>query len=201
MRGFYKMTNNQIQENLGKAGVGLPFVEGIFLKYIAFPFLKQRFDWDKALKQFELEGEKILTLTKPLSQEQLFTRVLIPKIFAIEDNSRYYSPAMVLWHLIYVGEAIQQGIVDLSLGKKIEMTVKIENYKPFVEVDENIIEKYEKFLANYRKFLESNLIDIHSTNCHIHPWFGCLNPHQWLVMSMAHQLIHRRQIEAIIRSL
>lgn len=194
--------NNQaIQNSLEKAGKGLPKVEAIFLKYLCFPILKIVFNPNRALKMFEYEGEKILKLVKPMDKNQLFQRVLIPKVFAIEDNSRFYSPAMVLWHLIYVGEAIQQGVVDLSQGKTIDFTVKIENFKPFVEIDENIVERYEKFLFNYKKFLDKNLININSKNCHTHHWFGCLNPHGWLVMSMAHQLIHRRQIEAIKKNL
>lgn len=196
------MQNNQeVQNSLEKAGKGLPKIEAIFLKYLCFPILKIVFNRNRALKMFEYEGEKILKLVKPMDKNQLFQRVLIPKIFAIEDNSRFYSPAMVLWHLIYVGEAIQQGVIDLSQGKTIDFTVKIEKFKPFVEIDENIVERYEKFLFNYKKFLDKNLININSKNCHIHPWFGCLNPHGWIVMSMAHQLIHRRQIEAIKKNL
>lgn len=194
------MQNNQeIQNSLEIAGKGLPKVEAIFLRYLCFPILKMVFNPNRALKMFEYEGEKILKLVKPMDKNQLFQRVLIPKIFAIEDNSRYYSPAMVLWHLIYVGEAIQQGVVDLSQGKMINFTVKIENFKPFVEIDENIVERYEHFLANYRRFIETHSADMKSVYCHTHSWFGCLNPHGWLVMSMAHQLIHRRQIEVIIK--
>jgi hypothetical protein len=33
---------------------------------------------------------------------------------------------MVLWHLIYVGECLQEGIVNLSKNEKINFTVKIE---------------------------------------------------------------------------
>jgi len=196
------MQNNQdIQNSLEKAGKGLPKVEAIFLKYLCFPVLKMVINPNRALKMFEYEGQKILKLVKPMDKNELFQRVLIPKIFAIEDNSRFYSPAMVLWHLIYVGEAIQQGVVDLSQGKKIDFTVKIENFKPFVKINENIVEQYELFLANYCQFIEMNSADMKNTNCHTHPWFGCLNPDGWLVMSTAHQLIHRRQIEEIKKNL
>lgn len=48
---------------------------------------------------------------------------------------------MVLLHLICVGEVLQEGIVSLSKNEKINFTVKIENFKPFVEIDEDIVEK------------------------------------------------------------
>lgn len=190
----------QIQNNLGKAGHGLPKIDAIFLKHIGFPILKTFISWDNAMKFFEYEGKEILNLVKDLPKDKLFKKVLIPKIFGIEDNSRYYSPAMVLWHLLYVGETLQEGIVSLSKNEKIDFTVKIENFKPFVQIDEDIVEKYEKFLNNYKKFIERNIENKYINNCLSHPWFGCLNPHQWLVMSAIHQMVHKKQIKKILKA-
>lgn len=190
----------QIQNNLEKAGHGLPKIDAIFLKHVGFPILKTFISWDNAMKFFEYEGKEILNLVKDLPKDKLFKKVLIPKIFGIEDNSRYYSPAMVLWHLIYVGVTLQEGIVSLSKNEKIDFTVKIENFKPFVEINEDIVEKYENFLNNYKKFIETNVEYKYINNCLSHPWFGCLNPHQWLVMSAIHQMVHQRQIKKILKS-
>lgn len=190
----------EIQNKLEKPGHGLPKIDAIFLKHIGFPILKTFISWDNAMKFFEYEGKEILNLVKDLSKDKLFKKVLIPKIFGIEDNSRYYSPAMVLWHLLYVGETLQEGIVSLSKNEKIDFTVKIENFKPFVQIDEDIVEKYENFLNNYKKFIETNIENKYINNCLSHPWFGCLNPHQWLVMSAIHQMVHKRQIKKILKS-
>ncbi len=192
--------DKEIQNRLENAGDGLPKLDAIFLKNIGFPILKSVISWNSAMRFFEYQGDTILKLVKELDQDKLFQKVLIPKIFGIEDNSRYYSPAMVLWHLIYVGETLQNGIVDLSKNEKIDFTVKIENFKPFVEIDKNIVELYEDFLKNYRKFIEANIEDKYINNCHTHPWFGCLNPHQWLVMSSIHQMVHCRQIKQILKN-
>lgn len=191
----------QIQNNLGKAGHGLPKIDAIFLKHIGFPILKTFISWDNAMKFFEYEGKEILNLVKDLPKDKLFKKVLIPKIFGIEDNSRYYSPAMVLWHLLYVGETLQEGIVSLSKNEKIDFTVKIENFKPFVEINEDIVEKYENFFNNYKKFIETKVENKYINNCLSHPWFGCLNPHQWLVMSAIHQMVHKKQIKKILKEM
>ena len=188
----------EIQNKLEKAGHGLPKIDAIFLRYIGFPLLKSFISWGNAFKFFEYEGKEILNLVKDLPKDKLFKKVLIPKIFGIEDNSRYYSPAMVLWHLIYVGECLQEGIVNLSKNEKINFTVKIENFKPFIKIDEDIVERYENFLNNYRKFIEINVENKYINNCHSHPWFGCLNPKEWLVMSAIHQMVHQRQIKKIL---
>lgn len=190
----------EIQNKLEKPGHGLPKIDAIFLKHVGFPILKTFISWDNAMKFFEYEGKEILNLVKDLPKDKLFKKVLIPKIFGIEDNSRYYSPAMVLWHLLYVGETLQEGIVSLSKNEKIDFTVKIENFKPFVEINEDIVEKYENFLNNYKKFIETNVENKYINNCLSHPWFGCLNPHEWLVMSAIHQMVHKRQIKKILKS-
>lgn len=186
------------QENLGKAGGGLPIYEALFLRYALMPFLRGALSWERAMSMFESEGEKALKLVKPMSREKLFEKALIPKVFGIEDNSRYYSPAMTLWHLIFVGEAIQKGLIELSHGRAIDITVKIENFKPFVEIEDDIVLRYEQFLSNFRSTIQANIGDKNSRTFHIHPWFGKLYPHGWLALAAAHQLVHRRQIEAIV---
>ena len=152
------------------------------------------------MKLFEHEGERILNAVKELDDSTLFKKVLIPKIFGIEDNSRYYSPAMVLWHLIYVGTAIQDGIISLSKNERLDFAVKIENFKPFVEINLNIVNKYELFLKEYRRTIEANVKDKYIRNYHVHPWFGPLNPHQWLILSAIHQVVHGRQLRKILES-
>ncbi len=191
--------DRQIQNKLESAGHGLPTIEAMFLRYIGFPILKTIISWNSGMRFFEYEGERILNFVRKLDSDTLFKKVLTSRIFGIEDNSRYYSPAMVLWHLIYVGQTIQEGIVSLSKDEKIDFTVKIENFKPFAEIDNQIVEKYDVFLKSYRENIESNVKNKSLKNYHTHPWFGPLNPHQWLVMSAIHQMVHRRQIERILK--
>ncbi len=190
--------DEQIQNQLDSAGKGLPVIEALFLRRIGFPLMKRFTSWDRGMKLFEDEGEKILNDVKELDDATLFKRVLIPRVPGIEDNSRYYSPAMVLWHLIYVGETIQDGIISLSKNEKSDIVVKIENFKPFVEINHTIVSEYEMFLKGYKRTIEANVKDKHVRNYHTHPWFGPMNPHQWLVMSAIHQWVHRRQIRRIL---
>ncbi len=149
---------------------------------------------------FEYIGNGILNDVKELDDKTLFKRVLINKTYGIEDNSRYYSPAMVLWHLIYVGEAIQGGIISLSKNESLDFVVKIENFKPFVEISNNIVSEYDIFIKEYRRTIEENIKDKYIRNYHVHPWLGPLNPYQWPIMSAIHQLIHGRQLRKILKS-
>ncbi len=189
------------QDTLGKAGAGLPKFQAMFLRHIGFPMLRISVSWEKGFEIFESEGLKVLQLVEDLDQEQMHTKILVPKTFGIEDNSRYYSAAMVLWHLTYVGEVIRDGIISLSRGEHLDFTVKIENFKPFVEIENNVIEEYRSLLSNYRTELDNKVWDRYIRNYHSHPWFGPLNPHGWLVMGAVHQWVHRRQLENIVKGL
>jgi hypothetical protein len=189
----------RIQDSLESAGKGLPAIDALFLRYVGFPILKKTVSWEKGMQWFEKEGDRILRDVKGIDECTLFRKVLIPRIAGIEDNSRYYSPAMVLWHLIYVGETLREGIISLSKNEKLDFVVKIENFKPFVEISSDIVDKYEAFLKRYRRTIEESVGDRFLSNYHVHPWFGPLNPHQWLIMSAVHQLVHRRQLEKILQ--
>jgi hypothetical protein len=189
------------QEHLEKAGIGLPKFQTLFLRYIAFPMLRGTLSWEKGLEIFEKEGRKVLTLVQDLDQEMMNTKVLVPKLFGIEDNSRYYSAAMVIWHLTYVGNVINQGIISLSRGEQLDFTVKIENFKPFVEIGADVTEEYRQFLESYGTNLDNRVWDRFIQNYDAHPWFGPLNPHGRLVLSAVHQWVHRRQLENIIARL
>ena len=193
--------SQELVKDLGKAGGGLSSGRAFFLKYLGFPLLNSIISWDRALDIFEKEGEKVLSLARFMEKDKLFERVLVPKLFGLEDNSRYYSVAMVLEHLVVVGTALQNRIPSLSQGKSLDKEIKIEDYKPYMEIDNTIINQYEIFLHSFRKEVEENVDNIYLENRHEHPWFGELKAKDWSVMGAIHQIVHRRQIEAIIRGL
>ena len=196
-----QIDSQKIIKELDKSGAGLPFARVFLAKHIFFPLLNRFISWEKAWDIFDKEGQKIIELSRNLDQEKLFHRVLVPKLFGLEDNSRYYSVAMAIEHLLIVGSALQVRIPILSKGKKLKKYIKIEDVKPYKEIDENIIDTFEEFLATYREKLEKNIEDIYLDNTSTHPWFGEFNPKQWSILAMAHQIVHRRQIEAILKGL
>ena len=166
-----------------------------------FPLLNKTISWQKAWDIYDKEGEKILTLASSLDHEQLFKRILVPKLFGLEDNSRYYSVAMVLTHLLNVGNALQTRIPVLSRGEKLDGHVAIEDVKPYTQRDEEIVAHFQNFMRSYREKLEEGIEDIHIENTSEHPWFGAFNPKEWSILGMVHQIVHRRQIEAIMKDL
>ncbi|WP_456449835.1 hypothetical protein [Hydrogenimonas sp.] len=113
-------------KDLAPAGAGLARGRAVFLRYVGFPLLERVVSFDRALDHFEKEGYRAVALCEGLDEERLFTRVLVPPLFGLEENSRYYSSAMVLKHLPVVGTALQERIPRLSRGEKLEREVRIE---------------------------------------------------------------------------
>ncbi len=198
---MYAEDSKQLIPTLERAGAGISNPKRLFATYMMFPLLDTTISWERAWDIYDSEGQKILQLASALDNESLFKRVLVPKLFGLEDNSRYYSVAMVLQHLLSVGEALQKRIPPLSHGKKLDGHVAIEDVKPYTHIDETIVTQFADFLQGYRSNMEKNLGDIHIDNTSEHPWFGAFNPKQWSILGMVHQIIHRRQIEAIIERL
>jgi len=184
-------------KGLAPAGAGLSKGRALFLRHVGFPLLKRTVSFEWALEHFEREGRRIVELTAPFDEEALFTRVMVPPLFGLEDNSRYYSVAMVLEHLLIVGNALQNRIPALSRGEKLAQEVRIENYKPYTDIGPDVVTRYRAFVGYFREKLLEKMDDIYRENRHEHPWFGPLNPKEWMVMGAIHQTVHRRQIEAI----
>ena len=196
------MDNRDSQEyikDIGKAGGGLSTGRAYFLRHFGFPFVNAVISWNRALTIFESEGKKMIHLARSLSKEKLTERMLVPHLFGLEDNSRYYSVAMVLKHVLTVGNALQNRVPLLSQGKELDKEVKIEDYKPYEEIDMSIIDDYEVFLNRFKETMEAEVEDIYLDNRHEHPWFGNLKAKEWVVMGAIHQIVHRRQMEAIIK--
>jgi len=193
--------SQEMIKELDKSGAGLSSTRVFLAKHIFFPILNRSLSWKKAWDIFDKEGQKIIALASTLNKEQLFERVLVPKLLGLEDNSRYYSVAMSIEHLHMVGGALQIRIPILSKGKKINKSTKIEDVKPYKEIDENVVKNFEEFLNTYREKLEKNIVDVYIDNTSTHPWFGEFNPKQWSILAAVHQIVHRRQIEAILRGL
>jgi hypothetical protein len=190
--------DDDIQKSLAPPGAGLPVIQAFALRYLIFPAYCLTTSWDKALDAFQSEGQKLVTLVEPLSEEQLQRRVLVKAPLGIEDSSRYWSAAMVLEHLMEVGSRIATGVIELTQGVMVTVKADIADVKPKGGSGMEIIEDYRQFLNDYVRVMTEDIGDRSSKSEHPHPWFGKLNAHQWVCLGAVHQSIHRKQMERIL---
>ena len=191
-----------VQAKLQPPGAGLPLLEWAFAKYIFFPRLFKNTSKEQAIAAFAERSEQIMTLARSLSPEQLGQRRLVPRLRGLEDSSRYWSTAMVLEHLVIVGDLMRRAVVELSAGGTDMAKIGTAQVKP--DPDADAAGAIEHFAQMSQRFVrEATAADIYAypQAKYAHPWFGPLNAHQWLVFAEPHQYIHLQQIKEIIARL
>jgi hypothetical protein len=186
---------------LASPGAGLPLVHELVLKYLAFPILRRLVSWERALAMIEKEGRVILAEVLDVPEDLRFRRILVPRMMGIEDSSRHWSLAMTLDHLLIVSHGVLGLMAKLSRAEAIDVVVNTADVKPDSKRTANVERKFEMFLGDFRRQVWAHVADRATSRCHVHPWFGCLDPHGWLVMLAVHQWIHKRQIQEIRRRL
>jgi len=190
------------EPKLDKPGAGLPFYEWFIANYFLVPFVLRQTDHKKSLRFFAATAEKILTICRALTNEQMAQRVLIPRLTGLEDSSRYWSVAMTLEHLVIVTSRMQQVIQDLSAGGTELAPVGVADLKPNPLVDPAAT------LANFEQLQKDFLVSTANLDTgafavarYTHPWFGPLNATEWSVFAGLHLNIHLKQIKAISKRL
>ncbi len=187
---------------LAKPGAGLPFLESLVLRFYLGPFVAKKSDWDKAGRDFEALNAKILKAVEGLSPEQLRKRVLVPRLPGLEDSSRYWSIAMALEHLAFVGGKMVEIIVVLSRGENPGVRVDIAQVKPAgKETVEASVRNFQNFAETARATLSRDVVDRDNKATLHHPWFGPFNARQWHWLLAPHETVHYKQIKEIKKRL
>ncbi len=194
---------NLDEPKLGKPGAGLPLVEGLILRYWAFPRFLKRSSWEQRLRLFAKEAERIVKLVEPFSADRAVRsrRVLVPRQPGLEDSSRYWSIDMTLEHLVFVGTMMQQFVAELLAGKQPTVKADTAAVKPTGQGEVDRLAEFSTFVARYRKQLTDPTTLGEATLRHPHPWLGPLDAGGWLAIAALHQRVHRQQLEAIIAGL
>lgn len=196
------MTDAEIISKLGKPGAGLPFLEGLVVRWYLGPFVSARSDWEDNKRKFEKTTQSLLKLIEGLDDRQLATRILVPPQQGLEDSSRYWSAAMLFEHLVIVGESVKGGIIALSRGIVPDVKVDTGKVKPSGDPSPaEIIEKYKKFSSTVLSDIDSGVKDRNSKAVLNHPWLGPINCRQWHWLLAMHQGIHLRQLREIVKGL
>ncbi len=187
---------------LGKPGNGLPFYEWAVAKYFIFPHRFKSVNNEQAIADFLEESEKILSLARPLSESQLSEKHLVKRLRGMEDNSRFWSVAMAVEHLIIADNAVRGVILALSNGKVDLPKSTIQDMKPNPLVEPaGLLDRFDQTSQKFASTASSAKIDAFPQATYEHPWFGPLNAHKWLCFAAPHQRVHRHQIKEICRLL
>lgn len=182
-------------------GAGLPKLEAFMLRQLAMPMMGAFIPWRYAADRFQAEGRRILKLAEGQEPWRLTTPVLVPRLMAMEDSSRYWSVAMTLQHLILVGTALEDIIVTLGQRRVCSLHIDIAKVKPAPDTPATVVVEFRAFLPQFEARLRNDVIERRSRQTHLHPWVGQLTAQQWLCLAAVHQRLHRKQIQMILSHL
>lgn len=191
-------------------GAGLPFLQGLFLRYIMFPQQMRKYDGLAAIETLRRETARIVELTAPLNEEEFFTPVLIDPLPGLEDSSRYWSAAMVMEHLIICMRPMTQIAETLARGVEMNVQISTAAVKPQggrITPRDEWIALFTTAAEECAKRLETiaTVPDVvnppkDAPRVH-HPFFGQVPAKGWVWVMGAHQVTHRRQIRGIVKAL
>jgi hypothetical protein len=183
-------------------GKGLPFFEGLVVRWVLGPALPRMMSWDKATAVFNKENSRVLALAEGLSAEQLTRRVLVPPMQGLEDSSRNWSAIMVLEHLLITHEGMKTVLLALSHGKTLDHVVDTAKVKPAGERSpQETLADFKRVAASLTGEIDGSVGDRNAPQRHLHPWLGPLTAHGWHNLMPMHTGIHRRQLQAIVKGL
>ena len=114
---------------LGKPGAGLPAVEQLISRLI---FAVTRFtdSRESAVRRVGAEARRIRALVGALDEAKGSRRVLVPRLLGLEDSSRFWSPFMVVEHLVIVDTNMFRIMTDLVSGRTHPHEARIADFKP-----------------------------------------------------------------------
>jgi hypothetical protein len=190
--------DDAIQATLDAPGAGLPAVQAWALKAVFRTVARCR-GWKASTAAFLSENARLCALTEPLGDADLARRVLIAPLFGIEDSSRFWSPAMVLEHLVISVNGIAGAMVALERGKVPPRQVSIADIKPRGAGEARAaIGQFRESMGRYAERFGAPVAGARRSRTHPHPWFGPLTIHDWHTLVAVHNAIHRRQVERIL---
>ena len=198
------------EPHLQPPGAGLPFFQGLFLRYWMYPRLIKRYDGTASIDSMQRETERMIALAAPLDEEAFFQRVLINPLPGLEDSSRYWSVAMVMEHLIICMRPMTQIAETLGAGKSMNADTSPANVKP---KGGRALSKAE-WLALFDSVTREcatrlRTIATRDDVAHpakdaprlSHPFFGAIHARGWIWVMGVHPTTHRRQVQLIIAGL
>jgi len=185
---------------LAPPGAGIPWIARVFLQIYTRPFVAAKSNWDDSKNHFQKISEKIIKEIDGLSEQELMTKILVPRQMGLEDSSRYWSMAMTLEHLVIVGSQIGVAIESLSMGEIPSGEANTAKVKPKGELTAAVaMDEFRNFCFHRHPNLK--ILNKDSILRFKHPWFGPMTAKEWYWLLPVHHGIHLKQIREIKKRL
>lgn len=182
--------------------LALPWHQQLVMRLYMGPFVASSSEYLKSRVMYEAYSRKIVELAAEIPYEQHAIPILVPAQVGLLDDTRYWSIAQTLEHLLKVDRLTKQIIVKLASGEPANILVT-----PAIVAPESKCEP-EKIFTDYREFIPTMLDDMDealrtstSVLTEEHPIFGPFSAKQWYWSLATRTSLRYRQLKSIRRGL
>ena len=180
------------------AASGLPRIQDFVARNVTFPAYCRTTSFDRATRDFQVEVRRIEELCGVFSPDDFVRRVTIPPLLGLEDDERHWSAAMVVEHVVRVGEEIGRTLIFLSRGQTPPAAFDGKAMRPRGAKGVENMPALRALAHDYPHLVQTELGAV-TGGIHPHPLLGDLDLHRWHCLSVAHLRVHRRQLHEIRR--
>lgn len=185
---------------LAAPGAGLPIPARWIVRLLGCFMLRKQFTVESALLDMERTAQDMLQRVSSLSDEDLETPVLVPRLRGLEDSSRFWSPGMVLEHLCLTTPSMLRLAIGLSNGAASDQVVSTANVKPQGKRGRSVLTEFQDCHLGAGDRTKAALGQDLNGLTHRHPWFGPLTAGDWIRLAAGHLRIHQRQLSKILEN-
>ncbi len=184
-------------------GAGIPRWQAVLARRVLLPIYVARHPWDTVPELLRTQARDLATEfereLKAGGAERVQRRVLIPAMPGLEDDSRYWSLAMIPDHLRRVNARLVEVVRSLANDRPLpDGPNAIAEFKPDPGAGPGAIAPYLEATEELARAIAQAPAGARaSTGTVPHPWFGPLVLRQWVPFGAMHQGIHRRQWDQI----
>lgn len=184
---------------LAEPGAGIGMIEMGLLKAVIKPILMRGVQAERSIQKLRQGECQLEDELRQFNPERLTEQILVPRIWFIEDSSRFWSVAMLFRHITKVNLSIAKAIeYKMSLGDESASAAKerLKAVKPEVEFNQiQEIQNYRGSVLRLITAVEKTSERELQTNTLPHPWFGQLTYAEWTWFAGFHMTVHSRQLK------
>ncbi|MDX2114276.1 MAG: DinB family protein [Planctomycetota bacterium] len=188
-----------VQPALRPPGSGISWIERLVARRVMLPMSMRRVPWRRTGAAVREGARAFSSLCERAGGERLTRRVLIPPTKGLEDDSRFWSLAMVADHLRRVDVRVLEAVGALAAGLPVPTGPSaIVDFKPDPASGPEQIRQYLAQLERLEAFFARTQEPGTKKGTFPHPWFGPLNARQWAAFLPIHQSLHLTQARRIV---
>lgn len=182
---------------LAPPGAGIPWLERMVLKG-GVRLYASRTSQQAAMALFQRDAAEVIAMAESVSEEIGRKPALVPRLRAMEDSSRYWSPYMIVQHLDIIDRGVLMLVRGLAAGRSSDKVTGTADVKPSPDAGPDVVGKFRETVAAWQSKL-AEIPDLKTRLRHPHPWFGPLDAHAWVCVAALHHGVHLKQMKLVLR--